>query len=58
VVTAWPNVAELRGKGMAEGGQFFGDPRDGRFVPRKVAGDMRTTPPSHAQSQGKELVAP
>jgi hypothetical protein len=29
---------------MAEGGQFFGDPRDGQFLPRKVADEMRARP--------------
>ena len=42
VVTAWPSVTVLRGK--AEGGQFFGDPRDGLFVPRKAADDIRARP--------------
>jgi hypothetical protein len=26
---------------MVEGGQFFGDPKDGRFLPRKVADEVR-----------------
>jgi len=44
VVTAWPSVAVLRGKVMLEGGQFFGAPQDGRFLPRKVADDIRARP--------------
>ena len=41
-VTAWPSVTVLRGK--IEGGQFFGDPRDGQFVPRKAADDISRPP--------------
>jgi hypothetical protein len=44
VVTAWPSVTVLRGKLMVEGGQFFGDPRDGLFVPRKAADDISHPP--------------
>jgi dihydropyrimidinase len=44
VVTAWPSVTVLRGKVMVEGGQFFGDPKDGQFLPRKVADEMRSRP--------------
>jgi dihydropyrimidinase len=43
-VTAWPKVTVLRGKVMVEGGQFFGDPKDGQFLPRKVADEMRARP--------------
>jgi hypothetical protein len=41
-VTAWPSVTVLRGK--VEGGQFFGDPRDGQFAPRKAADDISRPP--------------
>ena len=41
VVTAWPSTTVLRGKVIVEGGQFFGDPRDGQFLPRKVADEIR-----------------
>jgi dihydropyrimidinase len=44
VVTAWPSVTVLRGKVMVEGGQFFGDPKDGQFLPRKVADEIRARP--------------
>ena len=44
MVTAWPSTTVLRGKVMVEGGQFFGDPRDGQFLPRKVADDIRARP--------------
>jgi dihydropyrimidinase len=51
VVTARPSVTVLRGKVMVEGGQFFGDPKDGQFLPRKGRRDpravvcMKRTPP-------------
>jgi dihydropyrimidinase len=44
VVTAWPRATVLRGKLMVEGGQFFGDPKDGQFLPRKVADGIRARP--------------
>jgi dihydropyrimidinase len=44
VVTKWPSVTVLRGKVMVEDGQFFGDPKDGQFLPRKVADEIRARP--------------
>jgi dihydropyrimidinase len=44
VVTAWPSTTVLRGKVMVEGGQFFGGPKDGQFLPRKVADEIRARP--------------
>jgi dihydropyrimidinase len=44
IVTAWPSVTVLRGKVMVEDGHFFGDPRDGQFLPRKVADEIRAGP--------------
>jgi dihydropyrimidinase len=34
----------LRGKVMVEAGEFRGDPKDGRFLPRKVADEIRARP--------------
>jgi len=34
----------LRGKVMVERGQFFGDAKDGQFLPRKVADEIRARP--------------
>src|ERR1700755_929713 len=44
VVTAWPSMTVLRGKVMVEDGQFLGDPKDGQFLPRKVADEIRARP--------------
>src|SRR5262249_59308609 len=44
VVTAWPSVTVLRGKVMVEGGQFFRDPKDGQFLPRKGSDEIRARP--------------
>jgi dihydropyrimidinase len=44
VVTAWPAVTILRGKVMVDADGFHGDPKDGQFVPRKVADDIRSRP--------------
>ena len=44
VVTAWPRMTVLRGKVMVEAGAFHGDPRDGLFLPRKVADEIRSRP--------------
>jgi hypothetical protein len=37
-------VTVPRGKIMVEHGQHSGDPRDGQFLPRKVADEMRARP--------------
>jgi dihydropyrimidinase len=44
VVTAWPLVTVMRGKVVVEGGSFFGDLRQGEFLPRKVAEEIRSRP--------------
>jgi dihydropyrimidinase len=44
VVTAWPSVTVMRGAVVVEGGRFFGDPKQGMFVPRKVADEIRSRP--------------
>lgn len=44
VVTAWPAVTILRGKVTVDADGFHGDPKDGQFVPRKVADEIRTRP--------------
>jgi hypothetical protein len=38
--TTWPSVTVLRSKVMVEGGQFFGDPKDGQYLPRNVADEI------------------
>jgi dihydropyrimidinase len=42
VVTAWPTAAIVRGKVMVENGAFAGDLKDGKFLKRKVADDIRS----------------
>jgi len=44
VVTAWPAVTVLRGKVMVDAAGFHGDPKDGQFLPRKVADEIRSRP--------------
>jgi dihydropyrimidinase len=44
VVTAWPTVTILRGKVVVEDGVFHGDLRDGQFLKRKVADEIRSRP--------------
>ncbi len=39
---AWPSLTVLRGKVVVEGGQFHGDVKDGRFLPRKLSEDIRS----------------
>jgi hypothetical protein len=34
----------MRGKVVVENGQFFGDLRQGSFLPRKVADEVRSRP--------------
>ena len=36
-IFAWPVVTILRGKVMVENGQYFGSPRDGRYLKRKIS---------------------
>jgi dihydropyrimidinase len=43
-VAAWPSTTILRGKVVVENGKFTGDLKDGQFVPRKVADEIRTRP--------------
>ena len=43
-VTAWPSMTVLRGKIAVEGGQLLATPRDGQFVPRKIAEEIRACP--------------
>jgi dihydropyrimidinase len=40
-IFAWPVVTILRGKVMVENGQYFGSPRDGRYLKRKIAQNIR-----------------
>jgi dihydropyrimidinase len=44
VVTAWPAATILRGKVMVDGADFHGDLKDGQFLPRKVADEIRSRP--------------
>jgi hypothetical protein len=34
----------MRGKVVVEGGRFFGDLKQGEFLPRKVADEIRSRP--------------
>ncbi|HTV46793.1 MAG TPA: amidohydrolase family protein [Stellaceae bacterium] len=43
-LAAWPSLTMLRGKIMVEGANFSGDLKDGQFLPRKVADDVRARP--------------
>ena len=36
-IFAWPVVTILRGKVMVENGRYFGNPRDGRYLKRKIS---------------------
>ena len=38
---AWPSTTVLRGKVVVDGGQYFGDVKDGQFLPRKISEDIR-----------------
>jgi dihydropyrimidinase len=40
-VGAWPVLTVLRGKVMVADGRFHGDPRDGRFLKRRIPDDIR-----------------
>ena len=44
VVTAWPTATILRGKVVVEDGAFHGDLKDGQFLKRKVADEIRSRP--------------
>ncbi len=39
---AWPVITVLRGKVVVDGGQFCGDLKDGKFLPRKIAEEIRS----------------
>jgi dihydropyrimidinase len=43
-VTAWPAATILRGRVVMENGAFYGDLKDGSFLKRKVADEMRSRP--------------
>jgi dihydropyrimidinase len=43
-LAAWPSLTMLRGKIMVEGANFSGELKDGQFLPRKVADDVRARP--------------
>jgi dihydropyrimidinase len=40
-IFAWPVVTILRGKVMVENGQYFGTPKDGRYLKRKIPQNIR-----------------
>ncbi len=39
---AWPTTTVLRGKVVVDGGQYFGDVKDGKFLPRKISEAIRS----------------
>ncbi len=39
---AWPATTVLRGKVVVDDGQFHGDLKDGRFLPRKISEEIRS----------------
>ena len=43
-VTAWPSLTMLRGKVVVEGDRFLGAPTDGRWLPRRIAEEIRRGP--------------
>jgi dihydropyrimidinase len=43
-LAAWPSVVMLRGKVVVDNGTFSGDLKDGQFLLRKVAEEIRTRP--------------
>jgi hypothetical protein len=43
-VTAWPAATILRGRVVMEGNAFHGDLKDGSFLKRKVADEIRSRP--------------
>ncbi len=44
VVTAWPATTIVRGRVVVEGGAFHGNLKDGTFLKRKVADEIRSRP--------------
>ena len=40
----WPSLTVLRGKVVVEGGNFHGEPRDGKWLPRKIAESILSGP--------------
>jgi dihydropyrimidinase len=40
-IFAWPVVTILRGKVMVQNGRYFGTPKDGRYLKRKIAQNIR-----------------
>jgi dihydropyrimidinase len=38
---AWPTTTVLRGKVVVDGGQYLGDLKDGKFLPRKISESIR-----------------
>jgi dihydropyrimidinase len=43
-IEGWPVTTVLRGKVMVENGQFYGNPADGRFIPRKIDSRILSRP--------------
>jgi len=43
-VTAWPATTIVRGRVVVEGGAFHGNLKDGTFLKRKVADEIRSRP--------------
>ncbi len=43
-LAAWPSLTILRGKIVVDGGAFNGALKDGQFLPRKVAPEIRARP--------------
>jgi dihydropyrimidinase len=39
-IFAWPVVTVLRGKVMVENGEYFGSPKDGRYLKRKISSEI------------------
>ena len=39
---AWPSTTVLRGKVVVDDGRFFGDLKDGKFLPRKISEEIRS----------------
>ena len=43
-LAAWPSLTMLRGKVVVENGTLRGDPKDGKWLPRKVPEEIRSRP--------------
>jgi dihydropyrimidinase len=43
-IYAWPVVTIMRGKVAVENGQYFGSPKDGKNLKRKIANDILAGP--------------